>query len=170
MAQIYLIGFMGTGKSTVARELSHLLQRAVIDTDAEIVSRAGMSIADYFARWGEAAFRDLEHQVIRELSEGAEAIISCGGGVVLRQDNVDCMKDLGTVVLLTAEPATVLERVRYDTKRPLLEGKKNVTDIAALMATRMPYYQAAADVMVATDQRSPKNIAKEIIRRIDKTV
>jgi shikimate kinase len=167
MSQIYLIGFMGTGKSTVARELSARLKRPLLDTDEEIVKTAGISISDYFAKYGEAAFRNLEHQVLEQISAGADAVISCGGGVALRQDNVACMKHHGTIFLLTATPETILARVRHDTKRPLLQGKKNVRDIGALMEQRVPFYQQAADHQVATDRGTPQEIANEIAKYVD---
>lgn len=162
MAQIYLIGFMGTGKSTVAKALSGLLDCPVVDLDDEIEKTAGMSIADYFQQYGETSFRLLEHQVLKQVSCGQDAIVSCGGGVALRRDNVDCMKAYGRIFLLTASPKTVWERVRYDDKRPLLQGKKNVPAIEALMNERLPFYEKAADKMVSTDERSPREIAEEI--------
>ena len=166
MAQIYLIGFMGTGKSTVAKELARQLHRQVVDTDQAIVERAQMSIAAYFDTYGEAAFRDLEHQMLEQVSQGKDAIISCGGGVALREDNVACMKAHGTVFLLEASPETILKRVRHDHKRPLLKGKKTVEGITELMEGRVPFYQAAADYRIATDGKSPRMVAREIQERM----
>ncbi len=163
MGQIYLIGFMGTGKSTVARQLAKLTKRSLIDSDDEIVKRIGMSISDYFEKHGEATFRELEHKVLEEISRGEDAVISCGGGVALRLDNLTCMHTYGTTFLLTATPETILQRVATDEKRPLLRGKKNIPAIRELMAARVPYYEKAADYQVATDDKTPREVAEQIL-------
>ncbi len=160
--QIYLIGFMGVGKSTVGRALSKLLGRPLIDTDERIVEAIGMSISEYFAKCGEAEFRKLEHQVLEEVSAGPEAVISCGGGVAIRQENVDTMHQYGKTVLLVLPVREIWHRVRYNNDRPLLEGKKNVVDIQALMDARLPAYKRAADYKVSCFKRTPEEIAATI--------
>lgn len=162
MGQIYLIGFMGAGKTTVARQLSLSVNRPVMDTDEEIIKRIGMSIRDYFAQEGEEAFREMEHEVLKEISRGSDAIISCGGGVALRADNLTCMQTYGKTFWLTATPETILRRVKRDESRPLLNGKKSVRDIEKLMGERVRFYEKAADYQIVTDGKSPKEIAREI--------
>lgn len=162
MAQIYLIGFMGTGKSSVARALATRMELPCRDMDEEIIRKTGMSVSDYFEEKGEEAFRDVEHEVLEELSRKEDAVISCGGGAVLRMDNLECMHREGTTFLLTATPETVLQRVKHDNRRPLLKGKKNVEAIAALMEERVPFYEKAADYHVQTDEKTPAEIAEKI--------
>ena len=165
-ANIYLIGFMGVGKSTVAFALRQLCGMEIIDTDEELVQRAGMSIPEIFRTRGQEAFREMESALFRELSEKKNLIVSCGGGAILREENRNQMKKSGTVVLLTAEPETILERVRYDNNRPILEGKKNVPAIRALLEERREAYELAGDVAVATDGRKTFDIAAEILDKI----
>lgn len=166
MGNIYLIGFMGTGKSTTAEALRQLTGMEIIDTDAELVSRAGKTISAIFETQGEGVFRQMEHDLMEELAGRKNHIISCGGGVILREDNRKLMKDSGTVVLLTATPETVLERVKNDHNRPLLENKKNVEDIRELIDARMVNYEKAMDVAVATDDRDVMDIASEIVEKV----
>lgn len=160
---IYLIGFMGVGKSAVAKELHKKLALPLIEMDQEIVDRQGMEIREIFAQHGETFFRDLESGLICEIAKGDGAIVSCGGGAVLRKENVDLMRQSGMVVLLTAEPETVLARVGGSTHRPLLEGKMNVDAIRALMEQRKPAYEDACQYFVPTDGRRPAEIADGII-------
>lgn len=160
---IYLIGFMGVGKSAVAKQLGKKLGIPLIEMDQEIVSRQGMEIKDIFATHGEAYFRDLESALIREIASGEPAIVSCGGGAVLRKENVTAMQESGMLILLTAEPETIFERVRYSTNRPLLKGKMNVEAIRELMEARRPAYEEACQFTVSTDGKRPAEIADEII-------
>jgi shikimate kinase len=163
---IVLIGFMGTGKSTISSRLKDRLTMKEIDTDALIVEREGMSISDIFAEKGEEAFRNMETELLRELKNERNLIVSCGGGMALRDTNAAIMKAAGTVVWLTAAPETILERVKYDDSRPLLRGNKNTKFIGDLLEKRRPKYEAAADVTVATDGRSVDDICDEIIRKL----
>ncbi|MDY3819086.1 MAG: type I 3-dehydroquinate dehydratase [Lachnospiraceae bacterium] len=163
---IYLIGFMGTGKSTVSKELKNLTGRTIIDTDEVLEARAGMSIPQIFDTMGEAAFRQMESELMSELSERTDLIVSCGGGVILREENRMSMKKSGTVVLLTAKPESILDRVKNDEHRPLLAGKKNVEAIAELIAQRQTNYDLAKDVEVATDDRGAIDIAQEILQNV----
>ncbi len=165
-SNIFLIGFMGTGKTTVSRKLAELLGYEEVDTDARIVRQQNRSIADIFETQGEQAFREMETGLLRKFGEETHKIISCGGGMALRQENVMLMQRYGAVVLLTAEPETVFARVRDDDGRPVLNGNMNVTYIRELMAERMPYYQAAGEIVVATDERSPQEIAQEIKEKL----
>lgn len=163
---IMLIGFMGTGKSTVASCLCEIYGMDLVEMDELIATREGMGIPDIFAKHGEAYFRDLETNLVIELQSEANKVVSCGGGVVLRECNVKEMKKNGCVVLLTAKPETVLERVKDDDNRPLLRGNKNVEFISEMMEKRREKYEAAADVVISTDDKDVKAICKEIIEKV----
>lgn len=163
---ILLIGFMGTGKSTVSARLKKELDMKEVDTDMLIEKRQGMTISDIFAQKGEEAFRNMETELLKELKSERNLIISCGGGMALRDENAAVMKEAGTVVWLTAEPETILERVKHDDSRPLLRGNKNVEFIGNLLEQRYSKYKAAADAAVATDHRTVKDICGEIIRKM----
>lgn len=164
---IYLIGFMGTGKTTVSRKLSELLDFEEIDTDAWIACQQGQSIPEIFESYGEHFFRDLETELLHRLGKEKHKIISCGGGMAMRQENVTLMQESGVVVLLTAEPETILHRVQGDDSRPILNGNMNVPYIQELLAKRLPYYEAAGEIAVATDSRSPQEIAEEIEKKLN---
>ena len=163
---ILLIGFMGTGKSSISRRLKKLLNMREVDTDAMIVEREGMSISEIFDQKGEEAFRNMETELLRELKYEKNLIISCGGGMALRDENAAIMKEAGMVVWLTATPETILKRVEHDDSRPLLRGNKNVEFISNLLNKRNPKYDAAADLQVVTDNRSIQSISEEIIKHL----
>lgn len=166
MKNIFLIGFMGTGKSTVAAYLSQNYGMDIIEVDQLIEEREEMSIADIFSRYGESYFRDAETRVLLEIQDKDNTIVSCGGGVVLRQENVTAMKQSGQIVLLTADPQTILERVKDDDARPLLQGNKNVAYISELIEKRREKYEQAADIVVHTDDKVVSQICMEILKQI----
>ncbi len=159
---IFLIGFMGTGKTKVSGKLAEMLGMKKIELDEEITRESGMSIAEMFNRFGEDYFRERETAVLRNAASGEPAVVSCGGGCVLREENVSVLKDSGFIVLLTAEPETVYERVKDGTERPLLSGHMDVDYIAALMEGRRAAYEAASDLIVSTDGKNPGEVADEI--------
>ena len=144
---IVLIGFMGAGKSTVSAYLNKEYGMEVIEMDQVIAEREKMSISDIFAVHGEEYFRNLETNLLIEMQSQTNKVISCGGGVAMRDRNVKEMKRNGRVVLLTAAPATILERVKDSDDRPLLNGHKDVDCIGGLMEVRIPKDEAAADVV-----------------------
>lgn len=160
---IYLIGFMGAGKSTVARALSKKTGEAVIEMDDEIAFRAGMSIPEIFEKKGEAAFRSMESALLRETAAGGPAIVSCGGGLIKSEENIACMKASGCVIYLRAQAETVLKRTVNDTSRPLLAGKKDISSIAAMIAERTPLYEKAGEIVVDVDGQTPDAIAERIL-------
>lgn len=161
---IYLIGFMGTGKSTVSRRLKNLMKVNEIDMDAAIVRENEMSISEMFEQFGEPYFRQKETAMLYKLARRHPAIVSCGGGTVLRRENVDVMKKSGIIVLLTASPETVFERVKNGRERPILNGHMNVEYIKELMEKRREIYENACDVKISTDGKTPEEIAKEILK------
>lgn len=162
---IFLIGFMGTGKSTIAKELSTRLGVKRLEMDQMIVEEQGMPISDIFEKYGEDHFRDIETRTLVDLKSKEPAIVSCGGGIVVRSENIDHMKASGKVVLLAAEPQTIYERVKDSTDRPILNGNMNVEYIRELMEKRREKYQAAADIVIATDGKSVQAICEEILQK-----
>ena len=163
---ILLIGFMGCGKSAVSSFLCKMLAMDSVEMDAVIVEREGMSINDIFAKYGEEYFRNLETNLLIELSQKNQLVVSCGGGAALREINVQHMKNNGRVVLLTAAPETILERVKDNDDRPLLRGNKNVEFIGDLMEKRRAKYEAAADIVISTDHKSVLEICQEMIGKL----
>lgn len=163
---IVLIGFMGTGKSTVSELLKRRFAMEVVEMDQIIEERQGMSISDIFATYGEEYFRDLETNLLIEMQSQKNMVISCGGGVPMRERNVVEMKKNGRVVLLTAKPETILNRVKNNHDRPLLEGNKNVDFIADLMEKRREKYQTAADIVIETDGKSGMEICEELVKKL----
>ena len=159
---LFLIGFMGTGKTAVSEALSARTGIPVMDTDEEIRLQEGMEITEIFAQKGETYFRDLETQLLKNLQGREPRIISCGGGMPLRSQNAALMRQSGTVFWLTASPETVYERLKNDHTRPLLAGRNNPEGIAQLMEMRREAYEAACDVQVRTDGLTPGEIAAEI--------
>ncbi len=163
---IALIGFMGTGKSTIAACMHTLYGMEVVEMDSLIEKREGMSIPEIFQKYGEEHFRNLETSLLIELQGKKNVVISCGGGTPLRKKNVSIMRKTGKVVLLTAKPESILERVEENHDRPLLEGNKNVSFIEEMLKKRKDRYEAAADLIVATDGRTKEEICDEIIEKV----
>ena len=159
---IALLGFMGTGKSTVAALLARRLGRRIVEMDAVIEQRAGKPIANIFAEDGEPRFRQMERELISELAAQRGLVISCGGGVVLNPANVRDLGATGLVVCLTASPQVVLQRVAAATHRPLLEGGDKAQKILSLLASRAALY-AAVPHGIDTDARTPEEITDLIL-------
>lgn len=166
---IFLIGFMGAGKSTIARTLQRELGFPLVEMDERIVQEQGMSINDIFAQYGEAHFRDIESQLVVDLGKQEPSVVSCGGGVVVRPENTQNMKKSGRIVLLKASPETIFERVRNSTDRPILNGHMNVEYIAELMEKRRALYEEAADITIQTDGKTREQICEEIIGKLRDT-
>ena len=163
---IVLIGFMGTGKSTVSDYLSNKFAMEIVEMDQVIAKREQMSIPDIFTAHGEEYFRDLETRLLVELQSQKNTVISCGGGVALRERNVAEMKKNGCVVLLTASPKTVYERVKDSDDRPVLSGRKNIKGISELMEQRREKYEAAADIVINTDNKTVIQVCEELVNRL----
>ncbi|MGN0485135.1 MAG: shikimate kinase [Lachnospiraceae bacterium] len=163
---IVLIGFMGCGKSTISAYLKDIFGMEVIEMDQRIVEQEGMPISEIFEKKGEPYFRDLETNLLISLQQQKNVVISCGGGVPMRERNVAEMKKNGKVVLLRAKPETVFERVKNDHSRPLLEQNKTVEHIAELMEQRRKKYEAAAEIFIDTDAKTRAQIGCEIVQAL----
>jgi shikimate kinase len=165
MGNIVLTGFMGSGKTVVARQLARLLGMKVIDVDTEIEKSTKITINEIFKQFGEPRFREIETETIKQVSENNNVIISTGGGAVLKQENMDAMREKGVIICLTAEPETILERTMSTGDRPLLHVENPLERIKELLELRKPFYEKA-DVMIDTDRKTPLQIAEEIIERM----
>ena len=154
---IMLIGFMGVGKTTVSKELSKKLGMPEVDMDSYI-----------FEQYGEEYFRKVETNCLAEVQKSKGKIVSCGGGAVLKDENVKLMKDGGIILLLTATPETVYNRVKDNNDRPILNGNMNVEYISSLMDKRKNRYLEVADLIISTDDKSVVEIVKEIENHLHK--
>lgn len=157
-----LIGFMGTGKSTVGRQVAHVLNFTYLDTDRVVEARAGKSITDIFQQDGEPVFRDWERRVVGELVHRSKTVISTGGGLPMNPDNLASLKTHALVVCLWATPETIYERVRDHSHRPLLADPDPLAKIRQLLAVREPYYRQA-DVLVHTELRNIREVALQVV-------
>lgn len=165
---ILLTGFMGTGKTTISHELHRMTKMEEIDLDAYIVKKMGCSINEIFEKQGETFFRNVETESLKEILKKTKMILSCGGGTVLRTKNVDLMKQSGKIVLLTANPQTIYDRVKNNTERPLLNQNMSVEYIAELLEKRNKAYFEAADIIICTDGRNIMDICQEILNKTGK--
>ena len=161
-----LCGMMGCGKSTVGARLAQKVNRVFVDTDALIVKRYG-KISDIFERYGEAYFRDLETELVKELYQKEGQVLSLGGGLVLREENVRLLKKQGKIVFLRAEKRTLVERLQADKDRPLLQNAQSLSSrVDELLISRAPIYERVSDMTVDVDGKSPEQIVDEIIKSI----
>ncbi len=160
---VFLIGFMGAGKTAVSKELAKKAQMKLIDTDEYIEQKANMKIPEIFERYGEKYFRDLETKCLREIIDGEDAVISCGGGIIMKEENVKLMNKAGEVVYLKTSPETIFQRVKHSNNRPILKGHMNVEYISQLLSERQPFYDAAKNCEISTDHRTISEIAEEIL-------
>lgn len=160
---IVLVGFMGTGKSAAGRAVSRRLEHPFIDMDAMIEERTKRRISEIFAKDGEGAFRALERDLVKELSQRRDLVIAAGGGIVLNPDNVRDFSETGVVICLKASPAAILSRVEAQTHRPLLQtaGDKSQR-ILDLLKERQPLYDAIPN-QVDTTRLSPSDVADRVI-------
>jgi len=161
LVNLALIGFMGTGKTSVGRALADQLHFDFLDTDELIQERTGRSINDIFAQNGEPAFRAMEHDVVKELAARQRLVISTGGGLPTNPDNLAALKQYALVVCLWSSPEKIWERVRYQSHRPLLHDRDPQKKISDLLAAREPFYKQA-DVLMNTELRSIREVAQQI--------
>ena len=164
---LILCGMMGAGKTTIGIKIAEITGRRWYDTDGVIVDKHG-KISDIFEYYGEAHFRKLETQVIKELSEMDNLIISTGGGLVLKSENNALLKKNGKIVFLRASHDTLAQRLHVDGTRPLLQtSTESIRDrLSRLMKERMPVYEHVADYTVDVDGKTPEQIAQEIVEMV----
>ena len=160
---IALIGFRGTGKTTIGKRLARRLQMKFIDLDHEIVRRAGKAIPQIFAESGEQGFREMERRAVEAAAGMDNACIACGGGVVLRKASIDSLKRNSTIILLEARPEVIHARIRHDRNRPSLTGKGAMEEILHLLEERRPLYDAAAQMRFDTSDDSVAETVQKII-------
>ena len=160
---------MGVGKSTVSNALQNTFAMDVVEMDEMIAKKNNMSISEIFDLHGETYFRNEETNLLKEVGNEKNKIVSCGGGMVLREENRRLMKENGVIIWLDATPETILDRVKDDDSRPNLKGKKNVKDIEALKNKRADAYAEAADIKVDTDGKTIREVAKEIYESVNRT-
>ena len=165
LKNLILVGFMGTGKSTIGRQLSKALGYPLIDTDARIVAQQKRPIPEIFEAEGEEHFRDLETETLRTLQTDKchKRIIATGGGIVLREENRQLLRDLGFVVWLVAQPETILERTSRNKERPLLQTKDPEETILLMLAQRDAYYRETAHLILETTNLDFSEITTGII-------
>jgi shikimate kinase len=163
-ANIYLVGLMGAGKTTIGRQLAKRLQRKFLDSDHEIEARTGVRIPVIFEIEGESGFRKRESQVLRELSVGRELVLATGGGAVLASENRRCLRDTGLVIYLHAPPEVLYERTRHDRNRPLLQVNDPLVRLRELYAARDPIYREVAHIVI----ESVEGAAGLLVQRIEK--
>lgn len=160
---VIFIGFMGAGKTTIAKAYAKAMRMPLFDTDQMIEQEAGMTISEIFATQGETRFREIETAVLEKLlAETDGAVISVGGGLPLLEKNREMLKRLGVVVFLSVKKETVLQRLKGDTTRPLLQGDHVEQKIEELLAYRNPLYEDAAHLIVCVDDRGRADILNEV--------
>ncbi len=157
----------GSGKSTVGRQLARRLGLPFLDSDAVIEQRLGCSIREYFDREGEAAFRDVEEQVIAELAAGPDAVVATGGGTVLREANRVRLREGGRVIYLRSSPEELHRRLRHDTQRPLLQVADPLARLRAMYAERDPLYREAAHFHIETGRPSVPTLVNMVVMQLE---
>jgi shikimate kinase len=164
---ICFIGLPGSGKSTVGRQLARRLQLPFYDSDRVIEERLGTSIKDFFARQGEDAFRDVEESVIDELSQLPHAVLSTGGGAVLRPANRVHLRSRGHVIYLKSSPEELARRLKYDTNRPLLQVEDPLSRLRDLYVVRDPLYRETAHFVIETGRPSVATLVNMIVMQLE---
>lgn len=164
---VFLIGPMGAGKTTIGRHLGTLLQKRFVDVDQEIEKRTGVSIPVIFEIEGEDGFRRRESAAIEELTRDSNIVLATGGGAVLLEDTRKVLKDRGTVVYLQADIDTLVERTRRDRNRPLLQTSNPRGKIEELLQQRDPIYRDVADVIINTGQRASSSVARDVVMHLN---
>jgi len=163
MNNIYLVGFMGTGKTAVGKELATKKKLQFVDLDELIELREKGVISDIFAKNGEPYFRKVEKRVLKEVSKEKKFVVACGGGIVLDKDNIKIMKETGIIICLAASPQVILERTNAYCHRPLLNISNPRKQIELLLKLRSPYY-AQADKTIDTSKISVKEVVEKIAK------
>lgn len=163
---LFLVGFMGSGKSTVGRLVAQRLGRLLVDLDGLVEREAQVPIAEIFATKGEEGFREMESSALVSLESVEPAVVACGGGVVLRPENRSALKRLGTVVYLKVTAGEAVARIDDVSTRPLLAGPGGTLAATSLLAARESLYASVADLAVDTMGKAPDQIADEIVKGV----
>ena len=166
---VFLVGPMGAGKSTIGRQVASLLRLDFDDTDHEIQRRTGVDIATIFDFEGEEGFRRREKAILDELTQREGQVLATGGGSVLDTDNLRNLSSRGVVVYLYCSPEQQHQRTLRDKRRPLLQTKDPLSKLRQLMEERDPLYRKAADLVVTTENRSASSVANEIVRKLNES-
>ncbi|MEF3255781.1 MAG: shikimate kinase [Deferribacterales bacterium] len=165
MKNIFFVGFMGTGKTTISKIVAEQLNMKWADLDNLIVQREGRSIVEIFNTDGENYFRELEKKVLNEIADIGGYVVSTGGGIVILDENVEIMKKNGVMVTLVATPEIIYERLKNDDTRPLLQVEDPLDEIKRLMFERAKFY-IKGNIIVDTSEDEPENLANQIIEEI----
>lgn len=163
MGNIYLVGFMGTGKTSVGKELARSKKWNFIDLDDLIELRQGRSIQDIFSKEGEPYFRRLEKRTLKDVAKEKKFVVACGGGIVIDEENIRIMKETGIIICLSGSPEVILQRTKKFTHRPLLNVDDPKKQIELLLKMRSPFY-AKADRIIDTSKLSVKETANKILK------
>lgn len=163
MNNLYIIGFMGSGKTSLANELCKLSKKTLISMDAIIEKKFEMRVAEIFERHGEAFFRNQEHELLSKVSKLDKQIIDCGGGLPLNPENREIIKASGICIYLKVSPEKVILRLDNDDSRPLLKNKKSIKEISLMLSERVKIYESMADIIIDSDKLSTKKIAERLI-------
>jgi shikimate kinase len=164
---IFLVGLMGSGKTTIGRSLAKRLNKQFIDSDHEIEARTGASIPLIFEIEGEASFRQREAEVIRDLTAQSDIVLATGGGAILKLENRAYLKERGTVIYLRASVNSILQRTSHDKNRPLLQTPDPRQRIEQLAREREPYYLEVADFVIETGRPNVQSLVQAIVSRLD---
>ncbi|MEM1986606.1 MAG: shikimate kinase [Nitrososphaeria archaeon] len=164
MKNIVFIGFMATGKTSVAKKTAETLGKRYMSTDEMIVEKCGKEIPKIFEEYGEQLFRKIEKEVVKEVAKMEGVIIDCGGGVVLDKDNIRALKERGIIFLLQAKPETIFERSLKDRgTRPLLGTNYSIKEVEELLTKRRSYYLEAADYIIDTTEKNVEEVVSKVI-------
>lgn len=166
---IFLVGMMGAGKTTVGRLLARRLGKTFIDTDHEVQARTGVSIPTIFEIEGEAGFRRRESAVLADLARATDLVLATGGGIVLAEENRRLLREHGTVVYLLASVDDLFARTRHDRSRPLLQTLDPKAKLAELFAARDPLYREVADIIIETSRQSVQTLVRQLEKQLPGT-
>lgn len=168
MRTLVLVGLPGSGKTTVGRSLAKRMRLSFVDSDHVIEARIGCSIRDFFAREGEARFRDEEQQALEELAAGPACVLATGGGAVLREANREILRSAGHVVYLRATPEELWRRLRRDTKRPLLQVSDPQEKLRQLFTERDELYRSTAQFVADTSRQSVPTLVNMVLMQLER--
>jgi len=164
---IYLVGPMAAGKSTIGKLLARRLNKTFYDTDAEIIKCTGVEISLIFELEGEEGFRSRETDKLKALSALNGVVIATGGGIVLKEENRKVLKETGSIIYLQCSVEQQLSRTKFDTKRPLLQTNNPREKLEELMQLRVPIYESIADIVISTNKTNSKKVISSILEQLN---